>query len=206
MKTAEQFWDMISHHYDREEKKDEETYKTIIVKIKKHLTTSDIVLDYGCGTGLISNEIANNVKMIHAIDISSKMIAIAKQKADRRTIENIDYAHATLFDERYTSESFDVILAFYVLHLLEDTPKGVQRINELLTPGGLLISVTPCMGETRLLSFLLSLVSKMGFIPKIRSFKIAELEESIRHEHFQIVEKECLHHRSQQYFIVAKKI
>jgi 2-polyprenyl-3-methyl-5-hydroxy-6-metoxy-1,4-benzoquinol methylase len=58
---------------------------------------------YGCGTGLISNEISNeiadNVKVIHAIDTSSKMIEIAKNKADGRKIENIDYAHSTIFDE-----------------------------------------------------------------------------------------------------------
>ena len=29
---------------------------------------------------------------------------------------------------------------------MEDTPKVMQRINELLKPGGLFISATPCMG------------------------------------------------------------
>lgn len=55
--------------------------------------------DYGCGTGLISNEIADNVKVIHAIETSSKMIEIAKNKAYGRKIENIDYAHSTIFYE-----------------------------------------------------------------------------------------------------------
>ncbi len=206
MDKSEKFWDKTANKYDQEEKKDEPTYNKIIEKTKKYLKISDIVLDYGCGTGLISNEIADNVKVIHAIDISSKMIEIAKKKAAGRKIENIDYAHSTIFDERYKSGSFDVILAFYILHLLEDTHKVMQRINELLKPGGLIISATPCMGEKTFPSILLSLVSKIGLIPNIRSFKISELEDSIANGNFEIIETECLHQSSQQYFIVAKKV
>jgi len=205
MNKSEKFWDRMSNNYDRVEKKDEQTYIKIIEQTKKYLKISDIVLDYGCGTGLISNEIADNVNVIHAIDISSKMIEIAKKKADGSKIENIDYAHSTIFDERYKRGSFDVILVFYILHLLEDTQKVMQRINELLKPGGLIISATPCMGEKTFLSILLSFVSKIGLIPKIRSFKISELEDSIANGNFEIVETECLHQSGQQYFIVAKK-
>ncbi len=205
MNRSEKFWDKMANNYDREEKKDEQTYIKIIEKTKMYLKISDIVLDYGCGTGLISNEIADNVKVIHAIDTSSKMIEIAKRKADGRKIENIDYAHSTIFDERYKRGSFDVILVFYILHLLEDPHKVMQRINELLKPGGLIISATPCMGEKTFLSILLSLVSKIGLIPSIRSFKISELEDSIANGNFEIVETECLHQSSYQYFIVAKK-
>ena len=203
---TEKFWDKMANNYDQEEKKDEQTYMKIIEKTKKYLNISDIVLDYGCGTGLISNEIADNVKVIHAIDTSSKMIEIAKKKADGRKIKNIDYAHSSIFDERYKKGSFDVILVFYILHLLEDTHKVMQRINELLKPGGLIISATPCMGEKTFPGILLSLVSKIGLIPNIRSFIISELEDSIANGNFEIVETECLHQRSQQYLIVAEKI
>ena len=205
MNRSEKFWDRMANNYDRVEKKDEQTYIKIIEKTKMYLKISDIVLDYGCGTGLISNEIADNVKVIRAIDISSKMIEIAKRKADGRKIKNIDYAHSTIFDERYKRGSFDVILVFYILHLLEDPHKVMQRINELLKPGGLIISTTPCMGEKTFLSILLSLVSKIGLIPKIRSFKISELEDLIANVNFEIVETECLNQSGQQYFIVAKK-
>lgn len=206
MNKTEKFWDKMANYYDRIEKKDELTYIKIIEETKKYLKTSDVVLDYGCGTGLMSNEIAGNVKVIRAIDISSKMIEIAKIKACQRKIENIDYTHSTIFDERYKRGSFDVILCFYILHLLDDSPKVMKRINELLKPGGLIISATPCMGEITFLSIGLSLVSKIGLIPKFRSFKTSELEDSIANGNFEIVETECLHQSGKQYFIVAKKI
>ncbi|RPI35666.1 MAG: class I SAM-dependent methyltransferase, partial [Methanoregulaceae archaeon] len=153
---------------------------------KKYLNIGDIVLDYGCATGAMAFEIADNVKKIHGIAISQKMIGAAK------------------FDESYKKENFDVILAFNILHFSEDTPKVMQRIHELLKPGGLFISATPCQGETNsFLGILLFLVTKMGIIPPMRFYKISELEDFVTGENFHIVETECLN--PTEYFMVAKK-
>lgn len=203
---SEKFWDRTANHYESEEKKDRQTYLNIIEKTRGYLKANDVVMDYGCGTGLVSNEIAGNVKLVHAIDISSKMIEIAENKAIGRKIQNIDYAYTTIFDKKYNSGSFNVILAFHILHLLEDPQKVVKRINELLKPGGLLISATPCMGERPFLNGIFSIGGKLGIIPIIKSFKLPELEYLITTENFELVETECLHQKSQQYFIIAKKL
>ena len=119
MDKSEVYWDKAANIYDKAEKKDEQTYTNRIRKTKMYLKTNDIVLDYGCGTGLICNEIASSVKAIHGLDISSKMLESASKKANERGISNISYIHSSIFDERYQNEAFDVILAFYVLHLVE---------------------------------------------------------------------------------------
>jgi 2-polyprenyl-3-methyl-5-hydroxy-6-metoxy-1,4-benzoquinol methylase len=206
MKKSEKFWDKSASKFDQAGKKDEQTYIRIIDRTKKYLKPSDTVLDFGCGTGLISNDIADSVKFIHAIDISSKMIEIAKSKADNRKIQNIFYTHSTIFDERHIKGSFDVILAFYILHLLQDTKKTIQRINDLLKPGGYVISIIPCIGEKIFLNILLSILSKIGLIPDIKSFKANELEDIIANGNFQTIENERLHQGIPQYFIAAKKI
>ncbi|MFE4573736.1 class I SAM-dependent methyltransferase [Paenibacillus chitinolyticus] len=206
MNTSERFWDKTASQYDQIEMKDEQTYLQILQRTKTHLKLSDIVLDYGCGTGLIANEIAEYLKGIQAMDISSNMIAIAEKKAQERNIANINYAHATIFDERYKKGSFDAILAFHVLHLLEDGHIVLRRMNELLKPGGLLISATPCVGEKIFLSSLLFFAGRVGLAPKIRSFKIRNLVVTIEEGNFSIVESECLKKSSQEYFIVARKI
>ena len=203
---AEKFWDRTAQYYDKEEKKDERTYLKFIENARKHLKFTDLVLDFGCGTGIVSNEIAENVKMVYAVDISSKMIEIARNKAFGRKIQNVDYVYSTVFDERFTRNTFDVILAFNVLHLLEDSQKVIQRINELLKPGGYIISATPCMGERPILNSLFSVGSKIGILPKIKSFKIFELEHLFINGNFEIIETECLPHNSPQYFLIAKKI
>ena len=180
-----------------------------VEKTKRYLNISDIVMDYGCATGTVSIEIAGNVKEIQGIDISSKMIDIAKRKASERKIENIDFIKSTIFDERYNTGHYDVILAFNILHFFEDTQKVIQRINELLKPGGLIIIASACIGEKtflNILQFLLfSPLIKFGIIPYMKFFKFSELEDSIVSENFQIVEIESLNRSETNYFIVAKK-
>ena len=198
MNKSEKFWDRISKNYGKRANNDKIYIKTLEIT-KKHLKDSDIVLDYACATGLYSIELAGNVKEIHGIDISSKMIETAKRKAGK----NVNFAKATIF-EKYKKETFNVILAFNILHLLEEPQKVMQRINELLKPEGLFIFVTPCLGEKySFLSIFLVLLRKIRILPYIRSFKISELKELIS-GNFQIVETSNLH--PMHYLIIAKKI
>ncbi len=201
---AEKFWNRTAKSYDREEEKDKEIYKYTIERTKKHLKPYDTILDLGCGTCLFSNELYKNVKHIDAIDFSIKMIEIAKTKAEKQNIENIEYSQATIFDDRLKPASYDVILCFYILHLLENEQQTMRRIHDLLKPGGILISVTPCMGEKTIQRSLFSVISKIGIIPKISLFKQLDLEKLIA-TNFSIIESECLPNTSNQVFIIAKK-
>ncbi|PKL89433.1 MAG: class I SAM-dependent methyltransferase [Ignavibacteriae bacterium HGW-Ignavibacteriae-2] len=211
MNKSEKFWDKVSSKFDKRSQKFDKTEIRTLVNTKQYLNVSDIVLDYGCATGTMAIKISDKVKKIYGIDISCKMIDAAKRKVAERKIENIDFAQSTIFDERYKRESFDVILALNILHFIEDPKKVMTRINELLKPGGLIISVTPCLGEKKsllniLLFLLVFLQTKMGIVPYIRFFKISELEDSLTNGNLQILETESLHSTAEQYFIVAKKI
>ncbi|MBN1217339.1 MAG: class I SAM-dependent methyltransferase [Anaerolineae bacterium] len=215
MSKTEKLWDKMSKIYDKETKHLDWVNTKVAENTKKYLNGSDSVLEIGCGTGTITIEIADKVKEIHAIDISSKMLEIAERKAGERKIENIDFSQSTIFVERYKRESYDVILAFNVLHYFEDTQKVMKRINELLKPGGWFMSVTPCSGETqksfsdilKILRNIVFLLPKIGIVPfpYIRFFTPSELEDSIAHGKFQIVEAENWHGPEEHYFIAAKK-
>jgi 2-polyprenyl-3-methyl-5-hydroxy-6-metoxy-1,4-benzoquinol methylase len=146
------------------------------------LKDSDTVLDYGCGTGTASCQFSSLVKDIHAIDILSKMIAISKEKAALGKIENVNFEQSNIFDKKYSSESSYVILAFNMLHTVPSPQDVVLRINELLKPEGLFISVTPCLRQK--MSFLVNLqiqlvrvLCKLGLIPiSIRRVTSSEVE------------------------------
>jgi 2-polyprenyl-3-methyl-5-hydroxy-6-metoxy-1,4-benzoquinol methylase len=207
MDRSEKFWDRRASEYDRDEEKYEQTYRKTIENTRTHLSPGDVVLDYACGTGIITHQIAASVKEVHGIDISSKMIEVAQREARERGVGNVHYAQSTIFDDEYEKESFDVILAFNILHLLEDTQRVVQRIGELLKPGGLFISATPCLGEKKsFLSGLFFLLSKTGIAPNIDFLKFSELESLVAGGNLQIVETRDLHQTPTNYFIVAKKI
>ncbi len=105
---------------------------------------------------------------VYAFDFSSK----AREKALHLSKENkvsIQYAVHGMEEADYEKESFDVILAFNVLHLFKDTQKVMQRINELLKQGGLFISSTVCLAEknTFLAFFFLLLTGFLGYAQHI---------------------------------------
>lgn len=201
----EKIWNRIAIIYDRVENNDMDIFKSIISKTREYLNRGDKVIDFGCGTGIISNEIAENVAYVRAIDISSRMLEFARKKADERNIKNVYYDYTDLFDNRYKSGSFDVILAFYILHFFDESRIVFRRMHELLKPGGLIISATPCLGERPCLSRLLWFLYKLGLVPKIKSFIFPELLDSMAGENFKIIKKECLKENSGQYFIAAIK-
>jgi ubiquinone biosynthesis O-methyltransferase len=211
MNKSKEFWDRASKNYDKTEERFEYIHSKSRENTKKYLNGSNIVLDYGCGTGTTSCEIANLVKEIHAIDISSKMIEIAKRKVVASKVENINFSQTDIFDKRYKKESFDVILAFNMLHTVADPQVVLQKIYELLKPEGLFISVTPCLRDK--MAFLVNIqiqlvriLCKIGVIPiPIRRLKSSELDDLVVNGGFQTIENEKLYKGASSYFVVAKK-
>ena len=212
MNKSKNFWDNASKNYDKTEERFEYIHSKSRKNTKKYLKSNNVILDYGCGTGTTSCEIANQVKEIHAIDISSKMIEIAKEKAVVSKVENVNFVESDIFDKRYKKESFDTILAFNMLRTVPKPQNVLQRIFELLKPEGLFISVTPCLRQK--MSFLVNLqiqfvsvLCKLGLIPipirRITSFEVENLLEAGR---FQTVESEEIYKDASSYFVVAKKI
>ncbi|ATX76545.1 class I SAM-dependent methyltransferase [Reinekea forsetii] len=212
MNKAENFWDKASKNYDKTEERFNYIHKKSRENTKIFLKDSDTVLDYGCGTGTASCQFSSLVKDIHAIDISSEMIAISQAKAAHGKIENVNFEQADIFDGKYSKESYDVILAFNMLHTVPNPQNVVLQINELLKPEGLFISVTPCLRQK--MSFFVNLqiqlvrvLCKLGLIPiPIRRVTSSEVESILKAGGFQTVESEEIYKDASSYFVVAKKL
>lgn len=211
MSKSKKFWDNASKNYDNTEERFEYIHRKSREYTKEYLETTNVVLDYGCGTGTTACEIANYIKEIYAIDISSKMIEISKGKAVENNVENITFVEGDIFDEKLKKESFDRILAFNMLHTIPNPESAVQRVNELLKPDGLFISITPCLGDK--MSFLVGLqirlvqiMCKIGIIPvPIRRVKSSDIDDLIAKGNFQTIDTKKIYKDASSYFIVAKK-
>ena len=206
-KSPEKFWDLISARYAASPISDMTSYETKIEKIKSYLSPEDVVLDIGCGTGTQCGDLAGNVKHVTGIDISSKLLAIAEQRKAERKLDNIEFIKTSPYDERLKADSFDVVMAFFVLHFFEDIDAVFKRIHELLKPGGLFISETACLGEkSKIAGKLLRFAGHLGLLPKINLLTTQQLEQALEKSGFRIVDKTKFSDRSDsEYTLFSKK-
>jgi len=164
------------------------------------------VLDIGCGTGTQCGDLAGNVKQVTGIDISGKLLAIAEQRKAERKLENIEFIKTSLYDERLQADSFDIVMAFYVLHFFEDLDAVVERIHALLKPGGLFISETACLGEKgQMTGRLLRFAGRLGVLPIINPLTTRQLEQAMERADFVLVEKVQFSQANAEYTLFARK-
>lgn len=207
MQTPDKFWDKRSKSYDRTIQRHDAIYEERIRKTVSLLKETDVVLDFACATGEITLDIAPHVRRIHGCDVSEKMINLAMNKMQERPVENITFSRSDAFSERLASHSFSAITAFNIFHLLDDAPAVLNRLHELLAPGGLLISETPCLGERSwaVRSCIWIAVAVLSG-PKIRNFTVVDLESFLANQSFEILETKILHERNKTQWIVARKV
>ena len=206
MVNSEKFWNKAAEKYAKSPIKDMNAYNKSMALTKTRLSQDDNVLEFGCGTGSTALLLADSVNHIIASDISGNMIEIAKAKAQDQQIENVSFVKGTLSDNSLRKNSFDAIMAFNILHLIEDLPQTIARIDELLKPQGLFISKTVCMAEkSRLWAILLPIMRAIGLAPYVRLMKIRELENFITSKGFEIIETGNYPASPPSRFIIARK-
>jgi len=89
---------------------------------------------------------------------------------------------------------YDVILAFNILHLIEDAPAAIQHIHGLLKPGGIFISKTVCQPgkgaplKFRLIKLILPLMQFLGKAPFVNFMPTAAFENIVMAQGFNIIE------------------
>jgi 2-polyprenyl-3-methyl-5-hydroxy-6-metoxy-1,4-benzoquinol methylase len=204
MNKSEKFFDRVSSKSSPEPN---QTASKIIGSSKEFLEKDNYVLDFGCGSGAITNKLAEAAKAIDAIDISSGMLEFAKRQAKENSIGNINYLQTTIFNERFENESFDAILAFNVLHYIEDMPSLMERINWLLKPNGIFITSTACLKENKNgIRLAMWLLNKLKIVPKTIFYKKSDLENLITKGGFRIKKSELISSLPESFIVGEKEI
>jgi trans-aconitate methyltransferase len=98
-----------------------------------HLNGHESILDLGCGTGLITRELAKRVPYGHVvgIDNSSSML----EAAERNKTANMDLKLRDINEIVFDGE-FDIVFSNAALHWLRDHEKLLEKIYHALKPGG----------------------------------------------------------------------
>jgi ubiquinone/menaquinone biosynthesis C-methylase UbiE len=109
--------------------------------LTSHISSSDNVLEIGCGTGYFTKEIAKTRARVTAIDISPELLQIAKEEIPDT---NVSFVIENAYDLSFEANSFDSIVGSSVLHHLE-IEKAISEMFRVLKPGGSLFFTEPNM-------------------------------------------------------------
>ena len=95
------------------------------------------ILDLGCGAGDDCKAyIRMGAKEVVGVDISEKMLEVAKEKNGDPAIT---YLCMPMEDIGKLEGGFDLVVSSLALHYVEDFKGVVSNVNRLLSPGGLFI-------------------------------------------------------------------
>ncbi|MGV6847073.1 MAG: class I SAM-dependent methyltransferase [Marinibacterium sp.] len=205
MQTDAMFWDGIARRYAARPVGDPAAYEATLDRVRHYLGRHDRVLELGCGTGTTALLLAPAVGEYVASDVSPEMIAIGNEKLATDPSQGLRFEVARA-RQAGTGDRFDAVLAFNLLHLLEDLPAALAGIRDRLPEGGLFISKTPCLASKKWLLWpVLKVMQLVGKAPFVRFLNPEGLQDQLRTAGFEILETGDYPAKTGSRLIVARK-
>lgn len=95
-------------------------------------------LDYGCGTGLLSFPLKDELGTILMADSSGGMLEVVNEKIAAQGVTNMTTLQLDLLKDSPPAQRFDLIATSMTLHHVPDTDHILRVFHDLLQPGGYL--------------------------------------------------------------------
>lgn len=133
-----QFWDRIAAKYSADPIADLAGYEATLRRVQGLLSADQDVLEIGCGTGTTALQLAPFTRHLRATDVSTRMIAIARDRhaAASALVPQLSFAVADAEASLASEAEYDAVLAFNMLHLVPDLDQALARVVQALRPGG----------------------------------------------------------------------
>lgn len=155
------FWDKVSGVYDLFENiYNKSVYQSTGESVAKYIKNTDRVLECACGTGAISIFIAPVCKELIVSDYSVGMLKQAKKKL--KNYDNIEYKMVDITDIEAEDNSFDVVVAGNVIHLLPDPQRAMNELTRVCKDGGRLVIPTYINGDEGTNKLAVKFLEKLG--------------------------------------------
>lgn len=203
------FWDKLARRYAADPIADMVGYEKTLECLQQWLHPAHRVLEIGCGTGTTALRLAPLVASYLATDLSAQMVAIAREKLAMHPWPGLQFDLADADASLPNAGHYDAVLAFSILHLVQDLDATTAACAAALVPGGLLISKTPCLAEMNpLIPWLaVPLMRAFGKAPPVHNLTQELLCAAMKRQGLEIlaVERHASKGRDVRPFIVARK-
>ena len=100
------------------------------------LSTEMDLLDFGCGTGLVSLPWAHEVASLTGADNSAGMVEVFMDKAKGTNLGNVRSLILKRNDHDAIPGAFDLILSSMAFHHVKDVQAQIRVLYDALKPGG----------------------------------------------------------------------
>lgn len=102
---------------------------------------SSVILDFGCGTGLIGFSLIDFCQKVIFVDNSPAMLSVLSDKLQEQTYTPDKFSVHAGDINTYSGEKADLIVSHMVLHHCEEIDTVIKGCFEALKPGGKVIMV-----------------------------------------------------------------
>lgn len=102
------------------------------------LTHEMDLLDFGCGTGLLTIQLQPLVRSITGVDSSQGMLDVFKKRITELKLKKVKALHLDLDSGDTLSGSYDLVMSNMTLHHVKELKPLFHQFQSIIVPGGYL--------------------------------------------------------------------
>ncbi len=107
--------------------------------LKAGVKEADIILDVGCGSGMVTRDIAHLTKgKVVAVDGSGEMIEVAREVL--KNYSNVDFKKENAENFSFKDNTFDIVTCNLFLMWVDNPQKVVNEMARVTKPGGIVLA------------------------------------------------------------------
>ena len=144
--------------------------------------TGDIVMEVGCGTGLVLNLIAGDFNRIVGVDISYHMLSEGKKNVLKKGTNEIFLVNGDGIDIPFKNNSFDNIFCIEVIRYVKKRTNFLKSVCRTLRPGGKFIFTAANLSSFTFFPLKRLTLQKLHFLQNKEMVHYFTTSKMIRHQ------------------------